>query len=77
MDTSGQYDPTNPAEGDVRDPAQAALDRNDASGDTSYEGLLGEPSGTGAGATGVVGQPSGTDATGVGVVEPGYRSVRL
>lgn len=67
MDPSGSYDPTNADEGDMRDPAQQALDRTGASGDTSNEGLLGEPSGTGAGATGVVGQPSGTGAGASGV----------
>jgi hypothetical protein len=69
MDPSGQYDPTNtPAsEGDLRDPAQQALDRSGASGDTSYEGLLGEPSGASAGTTGVVGEPSGTGAGASGI----------
>jgi hypothetical protein len=69
MDPSGQFDPTNsPAsEGDLRDPAQQALDRSGASDDTSYEGLLGEPSGASAGATGVVGEPSGTGAGASGI----------
>ncbi|HEX8730377.1 MAG TPA: hypothetical protein VF739_17235 [Ktedonobacterales bacterium] len=69
MDPSGQYDPTNsPAsEDDLRDPTQQAPDRSGAPRDTSYEGLLGEPSDASAGATGVVGQPSGTGAGASGV----------
>lgn len=74
MDSSGQYDPNDPNypaanEGDIRDTAQDAVDRRagDASGDTSYEGLVGEPSGASSGRTGVVGQPSNTGAGASGI----------
>lgn len=74
MDSSGQYDPNDPNypaanEGDIRDTAQEAVDRRsgDTSGDTSYEGLVGEPSGASSGRTGVVGEPSGTGAGASGV----------
>ena len=78
MDSSGQYDPNDPNypaanEGDVRDTAQDAVDRRasgangDTSGDTSYEGLVGEPSGASSGRTGVVGQPSSTGAGASGI----------
>ncbi|HKT39743.1 MAG TPA: hypothetical protein VJR48_15310 [Ktedonobacterales bacterium] len=79
MDSSGQYDPNDPNypaaadEGDVRDTAQDAMDRRmgdtngDIDGDTSYEGLVGEPSGAHSGRTGVVGEPSGTGAGASGI----------
>jgi hypothetical protein len=54
MDQNGQYDPNDPNRQYTDDRADAT----NPAGDTSNEGLVGRPSGTGAGASGLAGSSS-------------------